>query len=81
MHMRKDFNMFDPKFLFFGIFYLFWVLFYAAATTCFLYAVNRIAATLKTGVRVKVLKELGPDLSAEERETLVAKVKSRAMSL
>jgi hypothetical protein len=81
MHMHKGFNPMDPKYLFFGIFYLFWVLFYAAATSCFLYAVNRIAATLQTGVRVKVLKELGPELTDEEREALVAKVKSRTMRL
>lgn len=56
-------------------------LFWAAAATCLLYAVHRIATALKLQARVKVLDELGDALSDEEREQLVGRVKARALSL
>lgn len=56
-------------------------LFWAAAATCFLYAAHRVATALKLQARVKILDDLEDDLTDEEREVLLAKVKARAFKL
>lgn len=55
-------------------------LFVAAAITCFLLAGHRIAAALKTSARIEALEELGDVFTAEEREVVIHKVKSRVIS-
>jgi len=55
--------------------------FWAAAATCFLYAAHRTASAIKLQARVKVLDDLDDQLTDEEREALLAKVKARALSL
>ncbi len=69
----------DPRFMVFAALYLFKMLFSAAAVTCFLFAFNRTAASLKTGSRVKVLTDLKADLTEDERAELLHKVKKSAL--
>ncbi|HEY5505940.1 MAG TPA: hypothetical protein VIK83_00445 [Coriobacteriia bacterium] len=54
-------------------------LFYAAATACFLGAVNRIAGALQLRARIKVLTELPDALDEDERAYLIEKVASSAI--
>jgi len=54
-------------------------LFYAAATTCFLGAVNRIAAAMQLRARVKVLTKVPEALTDDERAYLIEKVASSAL--
>jgi hypothetical protein len=54
-------------------------LFYAAATTCFLGAVNRIAAAMQLKARVKVLTKVPEALTEDERAYLLEKVASSAL--
>jgi len=60
-------------------FLLFHWLFFAAATTCFLGAVNRAAGALKLEARVKALKEMPEAFTEEERAELIHKVTTRAL--
>jgi hypothetical protein len=50
-------------------------LFFAAATTCFLGAVNRAAGALKLTARVKALKDFPEAFTEDEREYLIEKVR------
>jgi hypothetical protein len=54
--------------------------FAAAAITCFLSGMHRIAAALKLGARVEVLDRMGDAFTAEEREALVHRIKSRSLT-
>jgi len=54
-------------------------LFYAAATTCFLGAMNRIANAMQLRARVKVLTKLPEALDDDERIYLIDKVASSAL--
>ena len=56
-------------------------LFCAAAITCFLYAVNRIAGTLKMEARMKALDKYGDAFTEQEREVLITKIRHRAMKV
>jgi hypothetical protein len=60
-------------------FLLFHWLFYAAATTCFLGAVNRAAGALKMQSRMKALKAMPEAFTEEERAELIHKVTTRAL--
>jgi hypothetical protein len=60
-------------------FVMFHWLFFAAATTCFLGAVNRAAGALKLEARVKALKEMPEAFTEEERAELIHKVTTRAL--
>lgn len=62
-------------------FVLFEKLFWAAAATCFLYASHRIADAIKLQGRLKALDDLGDELSDEEREAILRKVKSATLGL
>jgi hypothetical protein len=81
MHMKKGVDLHDPRVLFFGVFYLFWTVFCAAATTCFLCAVNRIAGSMRAGVSLKALKQLGDEFTDEERRLVVARLKKKALKV
>ncbi len=54
--------------------------FWALGAVCIMSAMHRIASALKLQARVKVLHELGDAFTAEEREVLIHKIKSRALS-
>lgn len=56
-------------------------IFWAAAATCLLYAVHRIATALKLQARVETLDKLGDTLSDDERQQMVHRIKARALSL
>jgi hypothetical protein len=64
-----------------GVLHLIEKVFWAAAATCLLYAVHRIATALKLNARVKVLDEMGDTLTDEERAVLTEKIKARALNL
>lgn len=49
--------------------------FMAAAVTCFLWAIHRIANGLMLGAQVKALDEFGDAYAPEEREVLIHKIK------
>jgi hypothetical protein len=65
----------------FMLFFLLESLFWAGAATCFLYAINRIAGSLKMQARIKALDKYGDAFTVEEREVLISKVKHSAMSM
>lgn len=52
--------------------------FVACALTCVLSALHRIATALMLSARVEVLDELEDDLTPEERELILWKVKARS---
>lgn len=54
-------------------------IFLAAAITCFLYAMHRIADGIVLGSRVKVYDHLEEAFTPEEREVLVHKIKTRSL--
>ncbi len=54
-------------------------LFAAAAITCFLYAINRLATGVLLGARVKALDEFGDAFAPEEREVLIHRIKHESM--
>jgi hypothetical protein len=61
------------------LFLLFHWLFYAAATVCFLGAINRAAGALKMQARMKALKTMPEAFTEEERIELIHKVTTRAL--
>jgi hypothetical protein len=65
----------------FALFLLLESLFWAAAATCFLSAIHRVADTLKMQARMKALDKYGDAFTDEEREVLITKIKHKAMSL
>lgn len=54
-------------------------IFLAAAITCFLDALHRIAKGLTLGARVKALDELEDAYTPEEREVLIQKIKVKSL--
>jgi len=54
-------------------------LFAAAAITCFLYAMHRIANGVSMGGRVAALKEMGDAYTPEEREELIHIIKKDSL--
>ncbi len=60
-------------------FLMFHWLFYAAATVCFLGAINRAASAFKLEARVKALKNVPDAFTEEERAVLIHKVRARAL--
>jgi len=60
-------------------FLMFHWLFYAAATVCFLGALNRAASAFKLEARVKALKDVPDAFTEEERAVLIHKVRARAL--
>ena len=54
-------------------------LFMLASMVCCLGALNRGANALKLESRIKALKAVGDELSEEEREVLIHKIKTRAL--
>ena len=54
-------------------------LFLAASITCLLCALHRIARALTLRARVEALDELEDDYTSDEREIVLAKVKSGSM--
>jgi hypothetical protein len=60
-------------------FLLFHWLFYAAATTCFLGAINRAATALKTESRIKALKNMPDAFTEEEQMILIDKITARSL--
>lgn len=55
--------------------------FCAAAVTCFLWAMHRIAHGLKMQGRLQALDQIREAYTPEEREVLITKIKERSMSL
>jgi len=58
-----------------------WMAFIAVTMTWFIIILNRVASALKLQARVKVLDDLGDELTAEERAAIVGRVKARALSI
>ena len=56
-------------------------IFCGAAVTCFLWAMHRIATSLKTDARLRALEQVGAVYTAEEREELIEKIKARSLQL
>lgn len=54
-------------------------LFMAAAITCFLSALHRIANGIALGARIKALDKYGEAYAPEEREVLIHKIKHGSM--
>ena len=54
-------------------------LFVAAAISCFLYAMHRIANGVSVGGRVSALKEMGDAYTPEEREELIHIIKKDSL--
>ncbi len=77
-HMGPAKMMMAPVF---ALFFLLESLFWAAAATCFLAAIHRIADTLKMQARMKALDKYGDAFTDDEREVLISKIKHKAMSL
>ncbi|MBE0475837.1 MAG: hypothetical protein IBX62_01885 [Coriobacteriia bacterium] len=55
--------------------------FCGAAVTCFLWGVHRIGTSLKTDARLRALDQVGDAFTAEEREALIEKIRSRSLHL
>jgi hypothetical protein len=71
-HHRK------PPMVVMGFLMLHW-LFYAAATVCFLGAINRAATALKTESRIKALKTMPDVFTDEEQMVLIDKITTRSL--
>ena len=63
----------------FVAFFLLESIFWAAAATCVMSALHRIAGALKLKARVAVLDKYGDAFTEEEREQLVHKIKKDAL--
>lgn len=70
-HLRPN-----PAFI---AFFLLESVFWAAAATCVLSALHRIASALKLKARVATLEKYGDAFTEEEREQLVHKIKKEAL--
>jgi hypothetical protein len=60
-------------------FVMFHCVFYAAATVCFLGAINRAANAKKLESRIKALKAVPDAFTEEERAVLIHKITTRAL--
>jgi hypothetical protein len=56
-------------------------LFCAAAVTCALWALHRIASSLRLGARVKALEEFHDAYTPDEREELIHRIKAGSFRL
>ena len=60
-------------------FVMFHSLFFMAATTCFLQAINRVASAMKLESRLKALKAVPDAFTDEERSVLIEKITRHAV--